>query len=118
MNAEAFRTGPKWAFSIDVNEAACVGYIDADLENPRVPAGDANIAYAVHPAWRGRGIAPRAVHAVLAFVREHTAARQAHLLVEDDNTASVHVARKVARAVERFTDGQQRAWTRWRVSID
>ena len=111
-NALAFRTGPKWVFTIDCDDAQCVGYIDADLANPRVPAGTANIAYAVHPAWRGRGIAPRAVSAVLAFLREHTAARQAHLLVDAGNTASLQVAGKVATTVERFTDAQRRAWTR------
>jgi RimJ/RimL family protein N-acetyltransferase len=121
-NVEAFRTGPKWAFSIDCDDARCVGYIDADLANPRVPAGEANIAYAVHPAWRGRGVAARAVRAVLAFLREHTAARQAHLVVEDGNTASMNVAREVAGTlagkVERFTDEQRRSWTRWVLPID
>ncbi len=118
QNADAFRTGPKWAFSIDANDAQSVGYIDADLANPRVPVGEANIAYALHPAWRGRGITPRAVRAVLAFLQEHTGARQAHLLVEDGNTASIHVARSVARAVEPFTDEHQRGWTRWVLPIE
>jgi hypothetical protein len=59
---------------------------------------------------------------VLAFLREHTAARQAHLVVEDGNTASMNVAREVAGTlagkVERFTDEQRRSWTRWVLPID
>jgi RimJ/RimL family protein N-acetyltransferase len=98
-NRRAFGTGPKWTFAVDHGTARAVGYVDADLANPHAPAGEANIAYSVHPAHRSRGVARNAVGCVIEFVRDHTAARRAHIVVDAENEPSLRVARAVG-AVE------------------
>jgi RimJ/RimL family protein N-acetyltransferase len=102
---EAFGTGPKWTFSVDTRDAACVAYIDCDLANPHVPNGEANVAYSTHPAFRGNGYASCAVRLVQKFLVERTAAPRAHLLIDKDNVASLRVARAVgATERERWID--------------
>lgn len=92
---DAFGTGPKWTFSVDAPEAACVAYLDCDLRNPDVPAGEANIAYSAHPRYRNRGYVSRAVRLMMKFLSEHTGAREAHIIVDAENIESLHVARAV-----------------------
>lgn len=105
-NCRAFGTGPKWTFAVDLGTARAVGYVDADLTNANAPAGEANIAYSVHPAHRGHGIARRAIACVAAFLREHTAVRRAHIVVDAGNEASLRVARATGAVdVESFDDG-------------
>jgi RimJ/RimL family protein N-acetyltransferase len=94
-NHDAFATGPKWTFSLDTNGNDYVAYADCDLANDRVPPGEANISYASHPAHRGRGYVTRAVRLVLRFLREHTSARRAHLIIDATNAASLRVAHAV-----------------------
>jgi RimJ/RimL family protein N-acetyltransferase len=96
----AFGTGPKWSFSVDTGDADYVVYVDCDLTNPHVPAGEANISYAAHPLHRGRGYVSRAVLLVTRFLRDNTAAREAHVVIDPGNVASLRVARAVG-AVER-----------------
>lgn len=98
------RTGPKWAFVIEVEGRYC-GYVDCDLANPNVPRGEANISYSSHPAERGKGYVSRGVRLVLRFLAEHTGARTATIGVDERNEASLRVARAVgAREVERYLD--------------
>src|SRR5260370_718545 len=54
-NHDAFGSGPKWTFAVDAVEAPNVAYVDCDLANEHVPAGEANISYSSHPSHRGRG---------------------------------------------------------------
>jgi RimJ/RimL family protein N-acetyltransferase len=96
----AFGTGPKWTFTVDGPGGLASGYVDVDLANGHVPHGEANVSYSTHPADRGGGVATRAVRLVLRFLREHTATREAHILVDPANTASLGVARAVG-AIER-----------------
>ncbi len=98
-NRDAFGAGPKWCFSVDSSDANYVAYVDFDLANEHVPAGDANVSYSSHPAHRGRGYVARAVRLVARFIAEHTDARRAFLIVDAQNTASLRVARAVG-AVE------------------
>ncbi len=51
----AFGTGPKWTFSVDADDADCVGYVECDLAGEHVPPGEANVSYSSHPAHRRRG---------------------------------------------------------------
>lgn len=103
--AEAFGTGPKWTFSVDVGGAPGVGHVDCDLANDKVPAGEANVSYSTHPAHRGRGVASSSVRLVARFLRDHTGARTAHLVVDQANEPSRRVARAVgATERERFVD--------------
>lgn len=97
-----FGPGPKWCFSADTADARYVVYVDADLANRNVPAGAANISYACHPAYRGQGYASRAVRLVCRFLRDHTEAQEAHIVVDPRNTPSRRVALAVG-AVERET---------------
>ncbi len=112
-NREAFGTGPKWCFSVDSTDANYVAYVDFDLANVHVPAGDANISYASQPAHRGRGYVARAVRLVARFIAEHTNAQRAFLIVDDQNTASLRVARAVgAVEVGRWVDERGRTLIR------
>ena len=100
-----FATGPKWVFAADTAFDTYVAYVDVDLANPHVPAGEANISYSAHPAHRGQGHVSRAVLLAIQFLREHTAARTAHILADERNEASVRVARAVgAVETERWVD--------------
>ncbi len=112
-NRDAFGAGPKWCFSVDSADANYVAYVDFDLANAHVPAGDANISYSSHPAHRGRGYVARAVRLVVRFITEHTDAPRAHLIVDAENTASLRVAHAVAAAeVERWLDARGRTMIR------
>jgi RimJ/RimL family protein N-acetyltransferase len=94
---DSFGPGPFWSFSGDLVDTSYVVYVDCDLASQDLPAsapsGATNISYACHPAYRGRGYATRAVGLVLQFLREHTAATEAHFSVHIDNEPSRRVAR-------------------------
>ncbi len=96
---DSFGTGPKWTFSADSADASYVAYVDCDLANNHVPPGEANIAYTAHPAHRGRGNVSRAVRLIMQFLRDHTGAHTAHIVVDARNTASLRVPSAV-RAIE------------------
>jgi len=101
---DEYATGPRWTFAIEV-DGDYVGHVDADLDNPHVSPGDANVSYSMAPTHRGRGYVSRAVRLVLRFVAEHTGAREARLVVHPDNAASLRVAQAVgATERERYVD--------------
>ncbi len=110
---ESFGAGPKWAFSADTAGASYVAYVDCDLASNSVPAGQANISYAGHPAYRGEGNVGRAVRLVIQFLRDHTGAQSAHIVVDAQNTASLRVARAVgAQESERWVNEHGRTMIR------
>jgi RimJ/RimL family protein N-acetyltransferase len=110
---DAFGSGPKWTFSADSTDAQYVAYVDCDLANNHVPAGQANIAYTGHPDHRGHGNVSRAVRLIMAFLRDHTGAESAHIIVDAANAASLRVARAVgARETERWVDEHGRTMIR------
>ncbi len=110
---DAFGSGPKWAFSADRSDATYVAYVDCDLANGHTPPGEANISYAGHPAHRGQGNVSRAVLLVTRFLRDHTGARSAHLIVDSENVASLRVARAVGAAqAEHWRDSRGRTQVR------
>ncbi len=117
-NHDAFGTGPKWTFAVDTTDATYVAYVDCDLANAEVPAGEANISYSAHPHYRGHGYVSRALRLILHFLHDHTGARTAHIVVEPANTNSLRVARAVG-AVEtaRFTNERGRQMIRNTVPI-
>ena len=107
-NHDAFGTGPKWTFAVDTSDHDYVAYVDCDLANERVPAGEANISYASHPAHRGRGHVSRAVRLLLRFLRDHTGAREAHVVIDAENVASCRVATAVgARSTETVAESDR-----------
>jgi RimJ/RimL family protein N-acetyltransferase len=95
---DSFGNGPKWTFSVDIADAYYVAYVDCDLANNNVPAGEANISYTAHPAHRGHGYVSRAVRLLTQFLRDHTGARLAYVIVDAQNPASVRVADAVGAA--------------------
>lgn len=110
---ESFGRGPKWIFALDAPDARYAVYIDCDLANAHVPLGAANISYTCHPAQRGKGYTKRAVALVCEFLRQETAATEAYIVVEQDNVASLAVARAVgASEVSRFVDAHGRTMIR------
>lgn len=109
--------GPFHAFAV-VAAGEHIGHVDADLANPNAPAGEADIAYTVHPRQRGHGHAARAVRLLLHFLADHTGATVAHLLVDPANEPSLRVARAVAaREVERLQDDDGRSLIRHVVAL-
>jgi len=60
---EQWRTGgPRRHFGVrDVHTDALVGNVEANLRLEGLASGEVNVSYAVFPAWRGHGIAHRAV---------------------------------------------------------
>ncbi|HET9894080.1 MAG TPA: GNAT family protein [Streptosporangiaceae bacterium] len=110
---DSFGSGPKWCFSADRADASYIAYVDCDLANEHVPPGEANISYAGHPACRGQGNVSRSIRLLTRFLRDHTGARSAHLIVDADNAASLRVARAVAGApAERWRDARGRTMVR------
>ncbi len=111
--AAAWGRGPKWVFFADTGDDDYVVYLDCDLANDHVPAGEANVSYSAHPAHRGRGYVSRAVRLAVEFLREHTAAREVHLVIDAENEPSLRVARAVgATESERWTNEQGRTMIR------
>lgn len=105
QTAEAFGSGPKWTFSVDAGRFPSAGHADCDLANDKVPAGEANVSYSTHPDHRGQGVASSAVRLVARFLRDHTGARTAHLIIDQANEPSLRVAGAVgATEQERWTD--------------
>jgi RimJ/RimL family protein N-acetyltransferase len=112
-SSRGFGRGPKWVFGVDAGRTRYVANVDCDLANVHVPPGDANIAYAAHPAHRGKGHVSRAVRLALRFLRDHTGAREAHLIVDGENDASRRVAQSVGAVErERWIDARGRTQVR------
>jgi RimJ/RimL family protein N-acetyltransferase len=114
---DSFGPGPKWCWSVDLVDASYVAYIDCDLANNLVPVGDANISYACAREYRGRGYTSRAVRLVCDFLRQRTAAQEAHILVDLENATSLWVAKAVG-AVEVETYINEHGRTMLRHVID
>ncbi|MEV6158599.1 GNAT family protein [Nonomuraea sp. NPDC052129] len=82
--------GPVHAFGVRT-EGVLAGTIDVQFDQPYLAPGQVNLAYGLYPAWRGRGIATRAVG--LACLHAAAAeATHAIIRVDPENTASAAVA--------------------------
>jgi RimJ/RimL family protein N-acetyltransferase len=115
---DSFGPGPKWSWSVDVPDADYVAYVDCDLANDHVPHGQANISYVCFPTYRGHGYTTRAVRLLCDFLRHHTSAREAHILVDKENAASRRVARAVGGiAVDTFVNEHGRTIVRHVIAL-
>ncbi|MFE7532425.1 GNAT family N-acetyltransferase [Kitasatospora sp. NPDC057542] len=84
--------GPLCAFGIRVGaEQTLAGTIDLRFEMAGLAAGQVNIAYGLYPAWRGRGLATRAVLLVCRYAAGE-GADQAVIQVAPENPGSAAVA--------------------------
>ncbi|MGW2334450.1 GNAT family N-acetyltransferase [Streptomyces sp. NPDC001685] len=81
------------------------GTIDLRFAAEGLTPGQVNVAYGLYPAWRGRGLATRAVLLVCGYAAA-AGARAAVIQVEPGNAASVAVARRAGFAPggQRFAD--------------
>lgn len=85
------RGGPRRSFGVfGARSGALVGFVEAHLGQPG--AVEANVSYAVHPPWRGRGIAARAVGLLCTWLAEATPAQTAVLRIARGNAPSLGVA--------------------------
>jgi RimJ/RimL family protein N-acetyltransferase len=85
--------GPIFTFAIrSAEEDTLAGTIDIQLNGPALRSDQANLAYGLYPAARGRGFATRAVHLALDFLRPNRAIKSALIRVNPDNPRSAAVA--------------------------
>ncbi len=86
-----------YTFAIEDNESGkLAGMIDVNAmpdKESHLQEGEANIAYSIHPEFRGKGYAPRAVQRVLIFLSSQHVER-ALIRVNPENASSVRVAEK------------------------
>jgi RimJ/RimL family protein N-acetyltransferase len=81
------------AFGVrDVTTGVLVGTVDVRLDEPYLASGQANLAYGIHPGWRRRGFAVRAVALASRYVREAGLARELVIRTHPDNGVSASVA--------------------------
>jgi RimJ/RimL family protein N-acetyltransferase len=95
--------GPELAFGVRV-ESALAGAIDVNLAPP-----EAELSHGLHPGWRGRGFATRAVRLACDHLREHRGARLAVTRTDPRNRPSAAVAVRAgfsAAAPRRDDDGE------------
>jgi RimJ/RimL family protein N-acetyltransferase len=95
--------GPLRAFGVRVGaDEVLAGTIDLRFTAKGLAPGQVNVAYGLHPSWRGRGLATRAVLLASRYAVAHGAA-EAVIKVEPENPASAAVALRAG-----FTPGGQR----------
>ncbi|MFD9541079.1 GNAT family N-acetyltransferase [Streptomyces sp. NPDC060022] len=86
--------GPLRAFGVRVGDrAALAGTIDLRFGMPGLVPGQVNIAYGLYPAWRGQGLATRAVDLVCRYAAAE-GTNQAVIQVNPENLGSAAVARR------------------------
>ncbi len=86
--------GPLRAFGVfDSRTGRLAGSIEANLALLCQP-GQVNVSYGVFPAWRGKGIAVRALQLMSVYLRTSTEARQMVLRISAKNAASIRAAEK------------------------
>ena len=87
--------GPRRAFGIfDCATNRLIGSIEANLAFPLLESAQANVSYGVFPAWRGNGIALRALHLMAAYLKSVSGMRQMVLRISCENATSLRVAAK------------------------
>ena len=105
--------GPLRAFGIRVGtDEALAGTIDLRFAAEGLSPGQVNVAYGLYPAWRGRGLATRAVLLVVRYAASD-GAEEAVIRVEPENAASAAVARRAGFTPGRHThsaDGTRFDW--------
>ena len=85
--------GPRRHFGVrDARSDALIGNVEAHLALPDLAPGEVNLSYAVFPAWRGRGVAVRAIHLVCDWLGFRTGHRTAVIRVDASNAPSARVA--------------------------
>lgn len=106
---------PEFCILVD---GSVVGWVDDDRDDDRwwLAPGEVNIGYHVFPAHRGRRYAIRAVHLMLAHLRDDTDHEVATLLIHPDNAASIAIAER--NGFERADDVDGETFWRRHVAED
>ena len=72
------------------SDGRLAGYVDCDPDLPDLPGpNDVNIAYAVHPWARGRGVGAEAVQLMCEYIRRNRIGDRVVARIERENVASV-----------------------------
>ncbi|MDA2804270.1 GNAT family N-acetyltransferase [Nocardiopsis suaedae] len=101
--------GPLRAFGIRVGAGEVLaGTVDLRFALEALSPGQVNVAYGLYPAWRGRGLATRAV-VLAARYAAGEGAGQAVIRVDPENTASAAVARRAGFRPSGRTHGAEGA---------
>ncbi|MET7768885.1 GNAT family N-acetyltransferase [Nocardia sp. NPDC005366] len=99
------RQGPARTFAITERaDDILVGTLDVRTGLEFLAAGQADLAYGLHPDRRGRGLATRAVVLGCRFLARAGLAEEAVLRIDPANAASVAVARRAGFHYFRSTD--------------
>jgi RimJ/RimL family protein N-acetyltransferase len=77
-----------------VQSATATGTIDVDLALPDLQPREANLAYGLYPAFRGRGLATRAVLLTCRYLHDRGDVDRAVIRSDPRNRASAAVARR------------------------
>ena len=86
--------GPRRAFGVFAcGDSQLIGFVEANLELLGNPA-EVNVSYGIFPAWRGRGLAGRAIDLIAEYLRGATEARDIVLQIAPANVRSIRVAEK------------------------
>ena len=94
LAANAARGTGKRGFGVWLDNKLA-GYVDCDPDLEDLPEdGDVNLAYAVHPWARRRGVAVSSILLICDYVSDKNIGSRAIIRVDPLNTASVGVARR------------------------
>ena len=107
---EWINDGPRRHFGIfDEATRSLVGGVEANLGLLDGAPGRVNLSYAVFPAWRGRGLAARAVLLLCDWLAASTSARTAVIRIEpgNDHSPGVAVACGFTKTGAIVDDGQE-----------
>lgn len=77
----------------DLATGHLIGNTEAQFAHKELADDEVDIAYATFAAWRGRGVASRAVRILTDWVMTFDAVKAAVIQIHPDNEASIRVAR-------------------------
>ncbi|MFC8720675.1 GNAT family N-acetyltransferase [Kitasatospora sp. NPDC057198] len=98
--------GPLRAFGIRAGDGGVLaGTVDLRFTGEGLLPGQVNVAYGLYPAWRGRGLATRAVLLAARYAAGAGGA-EAVIQVDPENPASAAVARRAGFAPAPPTRGE------------
>jgi RimJ/RimL family protein N-acetyltransferase len=107
-------------FDLGVYDASTGNLIGNSLANfidPLLAAGEVNVAYAIFPAWRRRGIASRVVDLLCEWLRSEPSAQVVVLKIDPGNDASRAVAQRTAFVHDGSVGSSEATYERWVRSV-
>lgn len=106
-------SGPRRAFGVfDCSSDQLIGFAEANLALLG-NAEEVNVSYGIFPAWRGGGLAGRAINLIAAYLRSTTNASRIVLQIAFENRHSIRVAEKAGFARVGVHDSAEGARVRY-----